>query len=675
MPSALNIAQQQAVKKTRTPCFVLAGAGSGKTRVITYKIAHLIRCGLQPSQIAAITFTNKAALEMRERIKEMLGNHQSKDILICTFHSLGVRILRQDGHHLGFKPQFSIMDSNDIFALIRDIGSTTDNKLARNWQWQISFWKNAGISAQQAMANAESNYERQAATIMQEYQNRLTAYQAVDFDDLISLPLKLLQQFPEARAQWQDKLKHILVDEYQDTNVTQYNLLKQLIGSQSAFTVVGDDDQSIYGWRGATLDNLRRLSEDYPTLEIIKLEQNYRSTSAILRAANAVIQSNPKLFEKKLWSDLGEGDPILVLECDHEEHEAERTIARIQSIKTQTDGPWKDFAVLYRTNQQALLFEQALRRWQIPYKVSGGQSFFDKAEIRDLCAWLRLIINNNDDPAFLRAITTPKRGIGHQTLTALGQFASQQKVSLFEALFLPSLGAILSTKMIRPLHEFGRYINTLEQQARQTIGTQACAHFLEKWLEDMGYKQHLFTAQARWQNVQDFCNWMSSRASASDDEKDDEKSLLEIAQTISLIISLKENESDGNMVTLSTLHASKGLEWAHVVLSGVNEGILPMQSPDEGETLTPERLEEERRLMYVGITRARKTLTVSHVRRKRKRQGGASALVLVKPSRFISEMQLENKVEQEDPLAKIRALRAEFAARAALQDDDKGTQK
>ena len=672
MLSTLNFAQQQAVKKTRTPCFVLAGAGSGKTRVITYKIAYLIRCGLQPAQIAAITFTNKAALEMRERIKEMLGHQQSKDILICTFHSLGVRILRQDGHHLGLKPHFSIMDSNDILALIRDIGSTTDNKLARNWQWQISSWKNTGTSHGQALAEAENDYEKQAAIIMQEYQNRLTAYQAVDFDDLISLPLKLLQKFPEARNQWQEKLKHILVDEYQDTNATQYDLLKLLIGLQSSFTVVGDDDQSIYGWRGATLDNLRRLSQDYPQLEIIKLEQNYRSTSAILRAANAVIQSNSKLFEKSLWSDLGEGEPVLVLECDYEEHEAERVILRIQSIQAQTNCPWKDFAVLYRTNQQALLYEQALRRRQIPYKVSGGQSFFDKAEIRDLCAWLRLIINNNDDPAFLRAITTPKRGIGHQTLAALGQFSSQQKVSLFEALFLPSLSAAISAKMVATLHEFGRYINALEQQARQTIGTQACTAFLEQWLEDIGYKEHLFTtqeqeniAQARWQNVQDFCQWMASRASVPDEE---EKSLMDITQTISLIISLKENESDSNMLTLSTLHASKGLEWPHVVLSGVNEGTLPMVSPDDGETLTPERLEEERRLMYVGITRARKTLTVSYVRRKRKRQGATSSLILVKPSRFIAEMQLENTVEQEDPMAKIRALRAEFAARAASQN-------
>ncbi|MGL4668220.1 MAG: ATP-dependent helicase, partial [Saezia sp.] len=524
MLSTLNTAQLQAVKTTRNPCFVLAGAGSGKTRVITYKIAYLIRCGLQPSEIAAITFTNKAALEMRERIKDMLGGQKSKEILICTFHALGVRILRQDGHLLGLKPQFSIMDSNDILAILRDIGSTTDGKLARSWQWQISFWKNAGLSAQEALAKAEHESEKQAALIMHEYQNRLTAYQAVDFDDLISLPLKLLHKFPEAKERWQKKLRHILVDEYQDTNATQYELLQLLIGEQSSFTVVGDDDQSIYGWRGATLDNLRRLLTGYPLLDIIKLEQNYRSTSAILRAANAVIQSNPKIFEKSLWSELGEGEPIHIVECDHDEHEAERAIARIQNLRAQANCAWKDFAILYRTNQQAVLFEQALRRRQIPYKVSGGQSFFDKVEIRDLCAWLRLIVNNNDDPAFLRAITTPKKGIGHQTLASLGQFSAQQKVSLFEALFRPSLAATLNARTVAGLHDFGRYINTLEQQARHTIGRQACEKFFQQWLEDIGYKQHLFAAQeqeslaqARWQNVQDFCQWVSSRASNAEE--------------------------------------------------------------------------------------------------------------------------------------------------------------
>lgn len=677
MSNTLNLAQSEAVEYLSGPCLVLAGAGSGKTRVITYKIARLIRAGLEPAQIAAITFTNKAAAEMRERARQLVGS-AARELVICTFHALGVRMLRKDGALLGLKPQFSIMDADDVLSILRDVGSTTDVKQARSWQWQISLWKNNGLSAADAAAQAESEYERNTALIMLRYQERLSAYQAVDFDDLIGLPLRLLQEHASAREEWQSRLRHILVDEYQDTNATQYALLKLLVGTRARFTAVGDDDQSIYGWRGATLDNLKQLPQDFEGLKVIKLEQNYRSTSAILRAANAVIQTNPKLFEKQLWSELGEGEAIRVVECDHDEHEAERTISRIKALQAQYGCQWKDFAILYRANHQARVFEQVLRRHQMPYKVSGGQSFFDRAEIRDLCAWLRLIVNNHDDPAFLRAVTTPKRGIGHQTLSALGAFAGKHKISLFEALFSPSLPSVLSAKAIAGLHEFGRYINQLEYRARHTAGYANCRSFLQEWLQDIHYEQHLYhgqeqekVAQARWQNVLDFCDWLASRSSGAseNDTPHEPQSLMEIAQTISLIISLKEGQGDENLITLSTLHASKGLEWPHVLLVGVNEGTLPMLNPDDGDTMTPDRLQEERRLMYVGITRARQTLTVSHVRRKRQGHGSASRLVATKPSRFIAEMQLKDNAELEDPLAKIRALRAEFAARAANNTD------
>jgi ATP-dependent DNA helicase Rep len=677
MSNTLNLAQSEAVEYLSGPCLVLAGAGSGKTRVITYKIARLIRAGLEPAQIAAITFTNKAAAEMRERARQLVGS-AARELVICTFHALGVRMLRKDGALLGLKPQFSIMDADDVLSILRDVGSTTDVKQARSWQWQISLWKNNGLNATDAATQAESEYERNTALIMLRYQERLSAYQAVDFDDLIGLPLRLLQEHASAREEWQSRLRHILVDEYQDTNATQYALLKLLVGTRARFTAVGDDDQSIYGWRGATLDNLKQLPQDFEGLKVIKLEQNYRSTSAILRAANAVIQTNPKLFEKQLWSELGEGEAIRVVECDHDEHEAERTVSRIKALQAQYGCQWKDFAILYRANHQARVFEQVLRRHQMPYKVSGGQSFFDRAEIRDLCAWLRLIVNNHDDPAFLRAVTTPKRGIGHQTLSALGAFAGKHKISLFEALFSPSLPSVLSAKAIAGLHEFGRYINQLEYRARHTAGYANCRSFLQEWLQDIHYEQHLYhgqeqekIAQARWQNVLDFCEWLASRSSGAseNDTPHEPQSLMEIAQTISLIISLKEGQGDENLITLSTLHASKGLEWPHVLLVGVNEGTLPMLNPDDGDTMTPDRLQEERRLMYVGITRARQTLTVSHVRRKRQGHGSASRLVATKPSRFIAEMQLKDSTELEDPLAKIRALRAEFAARAANNTD------
>jgi ATP-dependent DNA helicase Rep len=332
MSAGLNLAQQEAVNYMHGPCLVLAGAGSGKTRVITHKIARLISAGLAPQQIAAITFTNKAAAEMRERAKSLIGR-DAKKVVICTFHALGVRMMREDGSVLGLKPQFSILDSDDVTSILKDAGGTTDAATARQWQWTISLWKNMGLNATQAEAQARDDNERVTARIMGRYEERLAAYQSVDFDDLIGLPLKLLKDHAQVREKWQAQLGHVLVDEYQDTNATQYEVLKLLVGERGRFTAVGDDDQSIYGWRGATLDNLKKLPIDFPQLKVIKLEQNYRSTSAILRAANNVIGPNPKLFPKTLFSDLGEGEPVRVVDADNEEHEAERTVARIQSIR------------------------------------------------------------------------------------------------------------------------------------------------------------------------------------------------------------------------------------------------------------------------------------------------------------------------------------------------------
>ena len=675
MTASLNLAQQDAVNHLRGPCLVLAGAGSGKTRVITHKIARLIQTGVEGQRIAAITFTNKAAAEMRERARELVGK-PAGEVLICTFHALGVRLLREDGAALGLKPQFSILDSDDVLGLIKDCGATTDAATARQWQWAISRWKNAGLDAAAALAQAAGEGERQTAQLMARYEERLAAYQAVDFDDLIGLPLRLLQKHEQVTQKWQARLAHVLVDEYQDTNATQYELMKLLVGARGSFTAVGDDDQSIYGWRGATLDNLKRLPQDFPALKVIKLEQNYRSTSAILRAANNVIGPNPKLFPKRLFSELGEGEPVRVVDCDHEAHEAERAVARIQSLRqTSPHKEWRDFAILYRANHQARVFEQALRRVQIPYKVSGGQSFFDRAEIKDLCAWLRLWINEDDDPAFLRAVTTPKRGIGHQTLATLGEFASKSRLSLFGALFSHSLSAALPARAVGSLHEFGRELSDQRHRAQHTVGHEAARVFLTDWLKAIGYEKHLYDssdsegqAAARWTNVLEFCDWMAGRCGGQIEDvagvtlSQERKTLLEVAQTISLISTLNEREQDPNVVTLSTLHAAKGLEWPHVVLAGVIEGMLPFR-PDEdaGAAAQAVRIEEERRLMYVGITRARQTLAVSWTRRRKKGRETVAAL----PSRFIAEMALDKSTAREDPREKLRALRAEFAQRAA----------
>ena len=672
--ATLNPAQLEAVHHLHGPCLVVAGAGSGKTRVITTKIARLLQAGYQAKNIAAITFTNKAAQEMRERAKGLVGARAAKDLAISTFHSLGVRLLREEGTRVGLKEQFSILDSDDVLSVLRDAGGTTDANMAKQWQWTISLWKNMGLNAEMALKAAKDEQERVAAVVMGRYQERLAAYQAVDFDDLISLPLKLLTEDAEARGKWQDTLRYVLVDEYQDTNSVQYELLKAIVGERGMFTAVGDDDQSIYGWRGATIENLKRLPVDYPNLKIIPLEQNYRSTGAILRAANNVIETNPKLFQKKLWSEYGDGEPIALIEADGEEHEAERAVARIQAIRASLGAKVKfaDFAILYRANHQARIFEQALRRAEIPYKVSGGQSFFDKSEIKDLCAWLRLLVNQDDDPAFLRAVTTPKRGIGHTTLGALSQFAGRWKISMYEALFSDSLSTVLNKKAIGSLHEFGRYLNDLEYRARHTEGAEDAKTLMLEWLKDIGYEQHLYdndenekAAAARWSNVLDFVDWVAKRCGgqlAQDGGatfEEPKQTVLQVAQTISVILSLSERGEEQDQVVLTTLHASKGLEWPHVFLAGVNEGLLPFKADDE--EMTAQRLEEERRLMYVGITRARTTLAVSTLRRRKK----AREMVMGIPSRFIAEMRLHESGIKEDPREKLKRMREELAAKAA----------
>ena len=682
--AGLNLAQQEAVNYLHGPCLVLAGAGSGKTRVITHKIGRLIQSGLKPEQIAAITFTNKAAAEMRERAKNLIGK-QARGVLICTFHALGVRMLRQDGAALGLKPQFSILDSDDVTSILKDAGGSTDVATARQWQWTISAWKNQGLNAAQAEAQASGDEERLIALVMGRYEERLSAYQSVDFDDLIGLPLKLLKEHEAVRSKWQAALGHVLVDEYQDTNATQYEVLKLLVGERGRFTTVGDDDQSIYGWRGATLDNLKRLPQDFPTLKVVKLEQNYRSTSAILRAANNVIGPNPKLYPKTLFSELGEGEPVRVLDCDSEEHEAERVVARIQSLRAEgsllAEGgqyrEWKDFCVLYRANHMAKPFEKAFRKANIPYKVSGGQSFFDRAEIKDLCSWMVLLVNNDNNPAFIRSIKTPKRGIGHTTLGALNTFADTYKLSLFESLFSNSLGSVLPAKAVGSLQEFGRYLNDLEYRAKRTVGAEDARIFLTDWLKEIDYEKHLYdgedsekVASARWSNVMDFCDWMSQRCGGQIDDasgatvEKPTKTMLEVVQTIALLSTISEREGEQNVVTLSTLHASKGLEWPHVVLAGCVEGLLPFKLDDDHGYNTDSialRLQEERRLMYVGITRAQRTLAVNWLRKRKK---GRDMIAGV-PSRFIAEMALDQATIKEDPREKLKALRAEFAKKSA----------
>ena len=638
----LNAEQRAAVKHLDGPLLVLAGAGSGKTRVITQKISYLIgTCGYSPVHIAAITFTNKAAREMRERASKLLDKKATHGLTVTTFHSLGMQILRQEAPLIGYKSQFSILDAADSLHVLSDIMKTTDKAELKRVQYRISRWKNDLIAPEFAALNAENTAEQASAKLYQRYQDTLRAYQAFDFDDLIRVPVEIFQCEPEALGKWQDKLHYLLIDEYQDTNACQYQMLKLLAGPHAAFTAVGDDDQSIYAWRGANIDNLRLLRDEYPKLAVIMLEQNYRSTVRILEAANHLIAHNPKLFEKKLWSQLGYGDPIQIIANKDDDAEAETIVRRIMAQRFEARGKWSDFAVLYRGNHQARIFEEKLRAEHIPYVLSGGQSFFDRAEIKDIIAYLRLILNTDDDPAFIRAVTTPKRGIGTQTLEKLGHYAASRNISLFAAVFEAGLAAQLQIKQLETLTEFCNFINHIESRAvREPAGV-----VLNDMVRAIGYELHLFDseeeriAKVRWENVTSFTDWLARKG------KEDESNLIKLAQTVALLSLINDGEEETDAVRLSTLHAAKGLEFPHVFLVGAEEGILPhRESIDNGQ------VEEERRLMYVAVTRAQLTFTISYCEHRKR----AREMQSCEPSRFIHELGSEHvrsKQSVADPVA------------------------
>ncbi|GIB17543.1 DNA helicase Rep [Vibrio cholerae] len=667
----LNPRQDEAVKYVSGPCLVLAGAGSGKTRVITNKIAYLVQqCGYKARNIAAVTFTNKAAREMKERVAQTLGKGESRGLMVSTFHTLGLNIIRREFKALGLKAGFSLFDDQDQLALLKELTEKQldgDKDLLRLLLSTISNWKNDMLTPPQAKATAKGEQQQLFAHCFELYQKQMQSYNALDFDDLILLPVLLLRSSEEVRQRWQNRIRYLLVDEYQDTNSSQYELVKLLVGERGRLTVVGDDDQSIYSWRGAKPQNLVLLGEDFPSLKLIKLEQNYRSTSRILRAANILIANNPHVYQKALFSELAEGEKLKVILANNEDHEAERVTAEIIAHKFLNRTEYRDYAILYRGNHQSRLIEKSLTQNRVPYKLSGGTSFFARAEIKDIMAYLRVLVNPDDDNAFLRIVNTPKREIGPATLEKLGSYANMRGKSLFTASFELGLEQHLSGRGLENLRRFTEWLVAIADNAERGNTVEA----VRALVRDIRYEDWLYetsaspkAAEMRMKNVSDLYSWIVADLEG-DNPDQQEKTLKEVVQRLTLrdMMERGEENDDSDAVQLMTLHASKGLEFPYVYLIGAEEGILPHQT-----SIDEENVEEERRLMYVGITRAQRELTF--IVCKERRQFGE----LIKPtqSRFLDELPQEDlewevkkkPVTQEERMAKGQAhianLRAMF---------------
>ena len=637
--SQLNDKQLEAMKYTQGPLLVLAGAGSGKTSVITRKVAHLVQnCGIPAYRITAMTFTNKAAREMKERVSKLLSREESKGLSVSTFHTFGLNLLRLELKHTPLKNNFSILDADDCKRILMDLmhrdnlsGAESKELIAKAMR-MISDWKNDLIAPEQAHTTCETTEDVQFAHLYQLYERNLRAYNAVDFDDLIVMPTRLLQENAEVRDKWQNRVRYLLVDEYQDTNTAQYMLVKLLVGVMGQFTAVGDDDQSIYAWRGAKPENMALLKEDFPNLNVIKLEQNYRSTSRILKAANTVIGNNPHLFEKKLWSDKGHGEIIRVITCRNDD-EAERVVKDVITHKLMNGKSWKDYAVLYRGNFQARILETYLRQMQIPYKLSGGQSFFGRAEIKDLMSYLRMIINPEDDSAFLRIINTPKRAIGPVTLEKLGLFAQENHLSLLSAAGDQRLTMVIPKKATTQLAEFADFIGTF---TRNLLEDDEPVPIIRQMMHEAGYIDYIKEQAAspaqektKLDNIEVLYSSIQSLINRAEDV--DDKNIESVIRKMVLLDMLEQQqeEEDTDKVNLLTLHAAKGLEFPYVYMIGLEEELLPHKNSIAAETI-----EEERRLMYVGITRARQGLTLT-LAEQRKNGGQMKQMT---PSRFLDEL-------------------------------------
>jgi len=631
----LNPPQRRAVEHRGSPLLVLAGAGSGKTRVIARKIVHLVeRRDADPASIVAVTFTNKAAREMRERLAGELDAAVVAALRVSTFHRFGMRFLYQNAEAAGLRTPFSILDGPDsslvVSELMRDQLSG-QRGIGERVRQQISHWKNDWTHpAEAATLAGDDPLARAAARVYADYNRQLRAYNAVDLDDLVYLPAHMLAGDCGLLDRWRGTLRYILVDEYQDTNNTQYELIRLLAGDGAGLTVVGDDDQSIYAWRGARPENLLRLGEDFPNLQVIKLEQNYRSVGRILAAANSLIERNQRAFDKRLWSELGHGPQIRVMTADNEEREAERVAGALMHHRFQHRSRFADYAILYRSNHQSRLLEKKMREMRIPYVVSGELSFFDRREIKDVLAYLRLVVNPDDDNAFLRTVNAPRRGIGPVALERLGQAAAEAGSSLLTAVAGGTASRHLSVRQLAPLAQFADWIGEVAGRAASDPPLAVVESLLgdmhyQAWLQDTADSPD--QAERRSQNVAELLEWIG-RLQRNEPAAD----LADLLAHVALVGQLdRESDEDRDAATLMTLHAAKGLEFPYVFICGLEEELLPHHNSME------DGIEEERRLLYVGITRARRELTLSWARSRRRRGESAERT----PSRFLAELPAE----------------------------------
>ncbi len=661
--SQLNSRQQEAVSYTQGPLLVLAGAGSGKTSVITRKIAWLIQHHqISARHIAAVTFTNKAAREMKERVSALVPRSETRGLIVSTFHNLGLRIIKQEQAASGLRRGFSILDQTDSRELLKELlhrgDSERDVQAAEFIHARISKWKNELVTPEQALSTAETDEDMRAAIAYGEYNRMLRACNAVDFDDLIMLPVVLFREQPRILEKWRNRVRYLLVDEYQDTNSAQYELVRQLVEPLGRFTVVGDDDQSIYAWRGARPENLAQLQTDWPNLKVVKLEQNYRSTGRILKAANAVISNNPHVFEKTLWSDYGYGDPIRVVSLRDEDAETDWIASDLFHQRMQRGLHWKDFAILYRGNFQSRMMETKLQSLQIPYKVSGGKSFFARSEVKDLMCYFRLLVNPDDDNAFLRIINTPRREIGPATLEKLAGWAAKRNQGMYHVCDDFALSEIMPPKSAEKLREFKQWLDAKRELCFRDNSTRAIRELITEMDYEGWLHQNSSSPRIGEKRVENIWTLVASVQRMLDKDEDGDTDLETVIAKLVLIDMLEQqdNEDDTDKVQLMTLHASKGLEYPHVYLMGVEEELLPHRTSIEEDTIV-----EERRLMYVGITRAKRNLTLSHAM-TRKQFGEKVDTV---PSRFIEELPQED-LEFVGEGAKIDPDRADEMAQASI---------